>query len=81
MEKVTHLARLPHRIREGMPIAIYCDNDREAIESNDYIVGDPAKVTCVSCIKAMEKTLSMLRVWDEKRSTTPGTIAAPGDST
>lgn len=78
MDKVSHFLRVPHRISKETPLAVWCADERGAIERGDYCTGEPAKVTCTECIRWMEKTLDVLRRWDEARATSPGKELAPG---
>lgn len=62
---ITHLLRVPHRIRQGMPIAIWCDDDVGATKRNEYVGGDMERVNCPKCISSMKKTLAALQKWNE----------------
>ena len=77
--KGSPLNRGPHRITQETPTALWCADERGAVERGEFCTGELSRVTCTECIRWMEKTLLSLQRWDLDRKTTPGTTLAPGD--
>lgn len=62
---IVHFIRVPHLIRRGFPLAVWCDDlpRSKKAQADHRVTGDAANVNCPGCVRIMRETKAQLTAW------------------